>query len=75
MTAAQIIAKILVALGEALVDRIDDITPADAARTLVGIGLAFVPVEDLRQYLDEEARKRAEAVADAAEALKFGGGS
>lgn len=47
-------------------------TPGSVARTLVGIGLDVVPVEELRGHLDAAAVARAEAAADAAEAIKFG---
>lgn len=35
--------------------------------------LPFLPHEQLRAALDDSARKRADAAADVAEALKFGG--
>lgn len=34
--------------------------------------LPFIPTEDLKSALTESARKRADAIADAAEAAKFG---
>lgn len=49
-------------------------SPADVARAIVGIGLDLVPVEELRSYLTEEARRRGELAADAAEAIKFPNG-
>lgn len=46
-------------------------SPSEIARSLVGIGLDLVPVEELRGHLDAAAVARAEAAADAAEAIKF----
>ena len=43
-----------------------------AARQLIDIGLQLVPYEELRGYLTEAGRHRAESIADAAEAAKFG---
>lgn len=48
------------------------ITVAEAARKLIGIGLDLVPVEDLKAFLTDEARKRADLAADLAEDVKFG---
>lgn len=48
---------------------------ADVARAIVGVGLDLVPVEELRGYLTDEARRRGELAADVAEAAKFGGGT
>lgn len=42
------------------------------ARALVALALDLAPVESLRDYLTDAARKRDEAIADAAERLKFG---
>lgn len=51
-----------------------DITdPKEIARALVGLALDHAPVAELAPYLDEEARRRADLVADLAEAAKFGG--
>ena len=50
-------------------------TPAkllDLARSLLGLVLDLVPPPVARQMLDEEAVRRANAVADAAETAKFG---
>lgn len=44
----------------------------DLARTLVGHAANIVPVEVLRQFLDDEAVRRAKAIADGAESAKFG---
>ncbi len=43
----------------------------DVARSLVGIGLALVPRDELQRYLSEGAVARAEIVADIAESAKF----
>lgn len=64
------IAKIIRVAADAVVGAVN---PADVARAVVAVGLELVPEEDLRAYLDEEAAKRAETIADAAERLKFGG--
>lgn len=47
-------------------------TPGQVARMLFDIILALVPHEEARALLDEAAIARANAVADAAEAEKFG---
>lgn len=47
--------------------------PAVIGRKLAGYALDFVPVDDLREYLTEEARRRADLAADLAEKAKFGG--
>jgi len=50
-------------------------TPAqilDLARGILGLLLDVLPVTMLRQLLDEEAIKRQNAIADVAEAAKFG---
>lgn len=39
---------------------------------LIEIILSLVPVEEARVLLDEAAKKRANAIADAAELVKFG---
>lgn len=44
---------------------------ADVARALVGIGLELVPVEELKQYLTEEARKRQDVAFEAAKLAKW----
>lgn len=44
----------------------------DIARKLLGIVLDLVPEEHARELLTEEAVKRQNAVADAAELAKFG---
>lgn len=44
----------------------------DLARGLVSHAAELVPVEVLRQFLDDEAVRRANAVADTAEDAKFG---
>lgn len=69
-----------VSIGKAAYDGVRDIielvrgkAPAgDIARRAVGLGLDLVPVEELRGYLHEESQRRANAIADAAEAAKFG---
>lgn len=60
----------IVRLGADALD--GSIDPHQAARTLVSAGLDMVPVEDLKRYLEEDARARAELAADAAELAKFG---
>ncbi len=47
-------------------------TPEQLARALVNIGLDLVPVDELKRYLTEHAKFRAELLADGAEAKKFG---
>lgn len=50
-------------------------TPAallDIARALLDLVLQLVPAPVARQMLDEAAIRRANAIADAAEAVKFG---
>lgn len=47
-------------------------TAADVARRLMGVGLDLVPVDELREYLDDEAKKRQEALYEAAGTAKFG---
>ncbi len=44
----------------------------DVARSLIGIGLALVPRDELQRYLTESGVARAEDAADVAEDLKFG---
>lgn len=48
--------------------------PLDAVRSLADAALEIVPTETARQVLDEAAIRRANARADEAERLKFGGG-
>lgn len=43
------------------------------ARTLIGIVLDLLPKDAVERLLTEEAIKRQNAIADAAEAAKFGG--
>lgn len=45
--------------------------PAEFARALLCLALDNVSVEELRVYLSDEARARADAITDAAEALKL----
>lgn len=45
--------------------------PVAIARAAISVALELVPVEDLRNYLDEAAIARAELVATAARAAKF----
>ncbi len=47
-------------------------TVVDIARALLGIALDFVPVDELRTYLDEEARARVDRQVDAIVTAKFG---
>ncbi len=49
-------------------------SPAEMVRVLIGLVLDMVPHEEARMYLDEEARKRSDKIADAAEAAKFSPG-
>jgi len=49
-------------------------TVLDVVRTLLDAILRLVPVDVARAELDEAAVRRANAIADAAEAVKFGGG-
>lgn len=49
------------------------VDPQEVARALVGLALDLAPVGLLSLHLTEEARKRADLVADLAEAAKFGG--
>lgn len=48
-------------------------TALDIARALLDLVLKLIPVTVARDELDEAARRRANAIADAAEAAKFGG--
>ena len=43
-----------------------------AAETVANVLLMLVPHEDAKKLLDDAAQKRAQAIADAAEAAKFG---
>lgn len=73
MSAESIAIEVGIQLARLAADALEgEVTPADAARRVVAAGLALVPIEELRQYLDEEARQRVEGIADAAEGLKFG---
>ena len=45
----------------------------DMLRTVIGFALEHVPEEEISKVLTEEAIKRQNAVADAAEVGKFGG--
>ncbi len=45
----------------------------DIVRMILDIVLQLVPHEQAKTLLDEQAVKRANAVADVAEAVKFGG--
>ena len=56
-----------------LADLLDGASNSEVARALIGLTLSLVPVSDLKQYLDDEARKRDDAIADAAEQAKVGG--
>lgn len=47
--------------------------PVDISRRLAGIALNLLPVDELKQHLDDEARARVDLVADGVEAAKFGG--
>lgn len=44
----------------------------EAARIAADLLLALLPAEDAKKLIDEAAVKRANAAADAAEAIKFG---
>jgi hypothetical protein len=44
--------------------------PSDVARSLVSLALEFVPVDELRLHLTDEAERRADIAADLAEAAK-----
>jgi hypothetical protein len=46
-------------------------TPADVARSIVGIGLTLVPHTELQAYLTEAGIERGEIMADIAEVAKF----
>ncbi|AKU96992.1 hypothetical protein AKJ09_03656 [Labilithrix luteola] len=48
------------------------LSASEAALQLADIGLDMVPVDDLRGSLTDAARARADLIADAAEAAKFG---
>lgn len=48
-------------------------TILDIARGLIDLLLSIVPAPVAKQMLDEAAIRRANAIADAAEAAKFGG--
>ncbi len=63
-TAAQILELGTAIMGGAL-------TAADIGRRIASIGLDVVPVEDLQQYLSDEAARRADLLVDLAEAEKF----
>lgn len=45
--------------------------PVEIGRRLAHVALDVVPVDELKGYLDDEAAKRADAIADVAEALKL----
>lgn len=47
-------------------------TAPTIARRLVAIALSLVPVDDLKTFLSEEARKLDDTLADVAEEAKFG---
>ena len=53
-------------LGGQIVD------PQQIARALVGLALDLAPVEYLAPYLTDEAQRRADLIADIAEAAKYG---
>ena len=53
---------------------VQDGRPVDAARHAVAAALDLVPKEAVQQLLTEEAIRRQNAIADAAEVAKFGGG-
>jgi hypothetical protein len=46
--------------------------PKEIARSLVGLALDLVPVEDLQEYLTDAARIRADNIADTLQAIKVG---
>ncbi len=48
-------------------------TPLEIARTLIALALALVPHESLARLLSEEEKKRLDAIADTAQAVKFPG--
>ncbi len=48
--------------------------PVEAAKAVVRAGLAFVPASDLRDYLDEEARARQDALFEEAKRRKWPSG-
>lgn len=56
-----------------LADVIDGADPRELARALLSLAISLVPVDDLRPMLDDAARARDDAAADAAEAAKLGG--
>ena len=45
---------------------------ADKARLLIGLALDYIPLTDLHSHLDDVAKERDDALAQAAEAAKFG---
>lgn len=46
--------------------------PAQIGRRLASLALDFVPVEELKDHLSQEAKRRVEAATDAYSAAKFG---
>ncbi len=46
--------------------------PWQIARALMDLALTLAPVDDLKEYLTDEGRRRADAIADAAERAKVG---
>jgi hypothetical protein len=50
------------------------VNPIDLARKLIGLILDLVPHTVAQQLLTDEAVRRANTTADAAELIKFGGG-
>ncbi|MCL2724771.1 MAG: hypothetical protein FWD69_10080 [Polyangiaceae bacterium] len=69
---AAVTAELATLVASVLSGRLSE--PGEISRRLVELGLDLVPVEELRQYLVEADRARAERLADLAEAAKFGGG-
>ena len=76
MSAEATVIRAIAALVRAGADALDgdSVSAADVARSIIGLGLDLVSVEELREYLDDEARRRADLAAEVAEQLKFAGG-
>lgn len=65
------LAPVATLIGNVLAGQKPD--PADAAKTVVKAALAFAPVEELKGYLDDEARARQDALFELEKRRKFGG--
>lgn len=73
MSTEAVIAKLVRTGGELAASALEGQAP-DAVRivrSLVGLGLDLVPVEELRAYLDQEAARRIDAQVDIAEEAKI----